>query len=213
MLRGILLASRSRCSRRLLRRGRWRRGPVGLGCRRRVARSPAGGRRLGVHAVRPRASSAGSTSARRGTTRTGFGRQGGWKARFSRTGTRETEGALVVASLADLFDSADDAGEDFELYKASLDQFTAAGGRPVPVSGLGDEAYAVRFEPGDRAERDPPLRDRLARRRRDGLGDRQRLPPDVAPGACVSARAARPHQLCRGLTSGKAFVKCRYHPL
>jgi hypothetical protein len=77
-----------------------------------------------------------------------FGRQGGWKARFSRTGTRETEGALVVASLADLFDSADDAGEDFELYKTSLDQFAAAGGRPVPVSDLGDEAYAVRFSQG-----------------------------------------------------------------
>lgn len=77
-----------------------------------------------------------------------FGRQGGWKARFSRTGTRKTEGALVVASLADLFDSADDAGEDFELYKASLDQFTAAGGRAVPVSDLGDEAYAVRFSQG-----------------------------------------------------------------
>ena len=77
-----------------------------------------------------------------------FGRKGGWKARFSRPGTRETNGALVIASLADLFDSADDAGEDFELYKASLDEFTAAGGRPVPVSGLGDEAYAVTFSQG-----------------------------------------------------------------
>jgi hypothetical protein len=75
-------------------------------------------------------------------------REGGWKARFSRTGTPETQGALVISSLADLFGSADDAGEDFELYKTSLDQFSAAGGREVSVSGLGDEAYAVTFEQG-----------------------------------------------------------------
>ena len=50
-----------------------------------------------------------------------LGREGGWKARFSRTGTPETQGALVISSLADLFGSADDAGEDFELYKTSLE--------------------------------------------------------------------------------------------
>jgi hypothetical protein len=77
-----------------------------------------------------------------------FEREGGWKSRFSRTGTRETEGALVIASLADLFGSTNDAGEDFELYKTSLDQFIAAGGRKQSVSGLGDEAYAVAFEQG-----------------------------------------------------------------
>jgi hypothetical protein len=77
-----------------------------------------------------------------------FGREGGWKSRFSRTGTRETEGALVIASLADLFGSTDDAGEDFELYKTSLDQFVAAGGREQSVSGLGDEAYAVTYRQG-----------------------------------------------------------------
>lgn len=77
-----------------------------------------------------------------------FEREGGWKSRFSRTGTRETEGALVIASLADLFGSTDDAGEDFELYKTAFDQFIAAGGRKQSVSGLGDEAYAVTFEQG-----------------------------------------------------------------
>jgi hypothetical protein len=77
-----------------------------------------------------------------------LGREGGWKARFSRTGTRDTEGALVISSLADLFGSPNDAGEDFELYKTSLDEFVAAGGRQVSVSGLGDEAYAVTFEQG-----------------------------------------------------------------
>ena len=54
----------------------------------------------------------------------------------------------MIASLADLFGSANDAGEDFELYKTSLDQFIAAGGRKQSVSGLGDEAYAVTFEQG-----------------------------------------------------------------
>ena len=77
-----------------------------------------------------------------------FEREGGWKSRFSRTGTRETKGALVIASLADLFGSTDDAGEDFELYKTSLDQFVAAGGRQQSVSGLGDEAYAVTYRQG-----------------------------------------------------------------
>jgi hypothetical protein len=77
-----------------------------------------------------------------------FDRQGGWKARFSRRGTPRTEGALVVSSLADLFGSADDAAEDFELYRASLAQFLSAGGREVPVSGLGEEAYAVTYSQG-----------------------------------------------------------------
>ena len=77
-----------------------------------------------------------------------FDRRGGWKARFSRIGTPRTEGALVVSSLADLFGSDDDAAEDFELYEAYLDQFTAAGGREVPVSGLGDEARAVTYSQG-----------------------------------------------------------------
>ena len=34
----------------------------------------------------------------------------------------------MISSLADLFGSADDAGEDFELYKTSLDQFSQQAG-------------------------------------------------------------------------------------
>jgi hypothetical protein len=75
-------------------------------------------------------------------------RQGGWKARFSRIGTPRTDGPLVVSSLADLFGSDDDAAEDFELYGESLDQFITAGGREVPVSGLGDESRAVTYSQG-----------------------------------------------------------------
>lgn len=77
-----------------------------------------------------------------------FDREGGWKARFSRLGTRTTKGALVISSLADLYPSAQDAAQDFELYKTALDQFVSAGGRVVPVSGLGDDAYAVSFSQG-----------------------------------------------------------------
>jgi hypothetical protein len=77
-----------------------------------------------------------------------FDREGGWKARFSRAGTRKTEGALVVSSLADLFGSDAAAAEDFKLYQTALDQFASAGGREVPVSELGDEARAVTFTQG-----------------------------------------------------------------
>jgi hypothetical protein len=76
-----------------------------------------------------------------------FDREGGWKARFSRAGTRKTEGALVVSSLADLFESDGDAANDFELYETALDQFANAGGRDIHVS-LGDEARAVTFTQG-----------------------------------------------------------------
>ena len=74
-------------------------------------------------------------------------RQGGWKARFSRAGTRKTEGALVISSLADLFGSDDDAAEDFDLYETAFDQFADAGGRDIDVV-LGDEARAVTFTQG-----------------------------------------------------------------
>jgi hypothetical protein len=74
-------------------------------------------------------------------------RQGGWKARFSRAGTRKTEGALVISSLVDLFGSDDEAAEDFELYETALDQFAGAGGREIQVM-LGDEAHAVTFTQG-----------------------------------------------------------------
>jgi hypothetical protein len=77
-----------------------------------------------------------------------FDRKGGWKARLSRASARKTEGALVISSLADLFGSDDDAAEDFELYRTSLEQLASAGGREVPVSELGDEAGAVVFTQG-----------------------------------------------------------------
>ncbi len=58
-----------------------------------------------------------------------FSREGGWKARFSRPGTRTTDGPLVISSLADLFGSADDARKDFRLYEQQLADFEATGRR------------------------------------------------------------------------------------
>ena len=77
-----------------------------------------------------------------------FGREGGWKSRFSRSGTRETDGPLVVSSLADLFGSEQGARDDFELYEAAVADFADAGGRELAVSDLGDEAAAVTYRQG-----------------------------------------------------------------
>lgn len=78
-----------------------------------------------------------------------YGRKGGWKARFSRPGTRTTDGPLVISSLADLFGSEDGARKDFDLYEQSLFQFeTTGGGRKLSSPGLGDESQAVTYRQG-----------------------------------------------------------------
>jgi len=79
-----------------------------------------------------------------------FGRKGGWKARFTRPGTRTTQGPLVISSLADLFGTNDGARSDFELYKDVLAQFVSTGGRMLSAPDLGDEAQAVTFRQGIR---------------------------------------------------------------
>ena len=71
-----------------------------------------------------------------------LGRKGGWKARFSRPGTRTTDGPLVISSLADLFSSETQARGDFDLYKLSLSEFETAGGKPV----VSDEPFADDFD-------------------------------------------------------------------
>lgn len=77
-----------------------------------------------------------------------FGRKGGWKARFSRPGKRTTDGPLVISSLADLFGSEGGARKDFGLYKQSLAEFVATGGKTMSAPGLGDESQAVTFRQG-----------------------------------------------------------------
>lgn len=72
-----------------------------------------------------------------------FGRVGGWKARYRRPGDRETAGALVVESRADVFRDEEGAADDLGALLA------ATSGRGGRVEGLGDEAEARSFVEGE----------------------------------------------------------------
>jgi hypothetical protein len=73
------------------------------------------------------------------TTR--FGREGGWKARYRRAGSAQTEGPLVVESRADVFGKASGADDDLAAYR---DQFAhAVGARIIAAPKLGDSAVAM----------------------------------------------------------------------
>ena len=74
-----------------------------------------------------------------------FGRRGGWKARYKRSGTPETRGPLVVESRVDLFEDDGGAAEDLDAYQASLAD-AEEGIVPelvTPAPELGTEAVAV----------------------------------------------------------------------
>lgn len=77
-----------------------------------------------------------------------FGRKSGAKSRFSRSGSPSTNGPLAIASLADVFASADGAHKDFELYKDALSLFVSTGGKMLSPPDLGDEANAVTYTQG-----------------------------------------------------------------
>jgi hypothetical protein len=64
-----------------------------------------------------------------------FGRIDGWKSRFRRAGSARTSGPLVIASLADLFESADGAKDELEAFDGS-------GFDAIDEPELGDEARA-----------------------------------------------------------------------
>jgi hypothetical protein len=64
-----------------------------------------------------------------------FGRIDGWKARFRRAGSARTRGPLVIASLADLFESADGAKDELEAIDES-------GFDAIDAPELGDDARA-----------------------------------------------------------------------
>jgi hypothetical protein len=66
---------------------------------------------------------------------TRFGRIDGWKSRFRRAGTARTRGPLVIASLADLFESTEGAKDD-------LAAFDESGFDAIDEPELGDEARA-----------------------------------------------------------------------
>ena len=74
-----------------------------------------------------------------------FDRKGGWKSRFRRSGTPETEGLLVVESRVDVFESSGGAAEDFEAYEAELTTVLkeAADARRVDDPPIGDETAAI----------------------------------------------------------------------
>ncbi|HXH33039.1 MAG TPA: hypothetical protein VNJ54_01355 [Plantibacter sp.] len=73
-----------------------------------------------------------------------FGRQGGWKARYSRAGSPATRGPLVVESLADVFESSEGAEQELRAHREQL----SAGGKLLDAPGLGDGAVAGVMEQG-----------------------------------------------------------------
>ena len=81
---------------------------------------------------------------------TRFGREGGWKARYKRSGSPRTRGALVVESRLDLFESDGGAQDDLDAYESQFEASIqgAVAGRLLRVSGLGDRALAITFRQG-----------------------------------------------------------------
>lgn len=76
-----------------------------------------------------------------------FGRQGGWKARYRRSGSLATAGPLVVESRADLFRSRGGAGKDLAAYGRQFEALadSGVGARPLKAPPLGDDVRAVTF--------------------------------------------------------------------
>lgn len=71
---------------------------------------------------------------------TRFGREEGWKARYRRSGSPSTRGALVVESRADLFGDADGARDELEAHRRELGEgLRATGDAPE----LGDDAFVA----------------------------------------------------------------------
>jgi hypothetical protein len=72
-----------------------------------------------------------------------FGRRDGWKARY-----RESRGALVIESKADLFESSGGAEDDLDAARADLAE-DESGWQPIDEPGLGDESFAATLvQPG-----------------------------------------------------------------
>jgi hypothetical protein len=73
-----------------------------------------------------------------------FGREGGWIARFRRSGAGAA-GPLVIESRADLFSGSGGAGNDLDLYSRLIE----GPGYPLKVPKLGDGAVGSTFvQPG-----------------------------------------------------------------
>jgi len=82
-----------------------------------------------------------------------FGREGGWKARYRRSGSTATKGPLVVESRADLFSSSSGAKKDLRAYEDDFRGTIASAPTlrdfvDAPAN-LGDEASAMTIrQPG-----------------------------------------------------------------
>jgi hypothetical protein len=77
-------------------------------------------------------------------SRTRFGRRDGWKARYRRSGDRQTSGPLVVNSQVDFFANEDGAEQDLEAYQAELEPAWSK----LPAPTLGDRAFAMTLRQG-----------------------------------------------------------------
>jgi hypothetical protein len=66
-----------------------------------------------------------------------FERQGGWKARYRRPGSTETEGPLLIVSMIDVFADAGGAERDFMAYEDDL-----ANRGSITRPDVGEEAVA-----------------------------------------------------------------------
>jgi len=74
-----------------------------------------------------------------------YGREGGWIARFSRSGTSKTQGPLVVESRADLFKNAGGAKKDLLAYRELFTSPALSQRRVVTVPRIGDDSLAQTF--------------------------------------------------------------------
>lgn len=75
-----------------------------------------------------------------------FGRLGGWKARFRRSGTQTTPGPLVIESRADVFRDEEGAARDLGAYRKELDQAVqTTEGRLLTLPALGSESVGMTF--------------------------------------------------------------------
>ena len=78
-----------------------------------------------------------------------FGREGGWIARYHRSGGPATRGPLVVESRVDVFKSESGAKSDFGEYRSMLTQQPGITPHAIPPPVLGDAAFATTFtQPG-----------------------------------------------------------------
>jgi hypothetical protein len=74
-----------------------------------------------------------------------FGRLGGWKARFRRSGSAATRGPLVIQSTADLFGSSGGAKDDLDDYRDQFDEVAReAGGTLLTAPTIGSESFVLR---------------------------------------------------------------------